>query len=67
MARALSGPGPSALCRARAARGRRPRPTVGQANSGPRCSSLFDAMARLQQSERVLYAWPELGFGLEAI
>jgi hypothetical protein len=67
MARALSTPGPSAPCHARAARRRGPRPVAGQAGSGPRCPGLFDTVAGSRQVERVLCTWAELGFGTEAV
>jgi hypothetical protein len=66
-ARALSAPGPRASCRARATRGCGPRPTAGQANSGPHYADLSGAMVEPQQAEHALCAWAELGFGPEAV
>jgi hypothetical protein len=60
--RALSTPSlstPHCARATRAACGRRPCLTAGQAGSGPRCPGLYSAVAGPQQAE--------LGFGTEAV
>jgi hypothetical protein len=57
----------SAPHRARAACGRGPCPTAGQASSGPRWPGLFDTVVEPQWAKHVLCVWAELGFGPEAV